>query len=153
MNANKGKGPQLDPVAAGVLLRQARERLGLTQGQVAEQAGIPTVTQVSEYENGKVSPARSKYFPALARVLRLSHAEVSQINPCAVVTLDAPQSPSPLPPGLLEASDEYGPAYPLLKKPQVLEALSRAGFFGKGPQSTQDWFQYFMSVRHWIDTE
>lgn len=78
----------------GELLRSKREALGLRQDQVIERAGIPTMTQLSEYERGKVSLKRSKYLPKLAVVLRLTAEEVHSINPDAVINMQAqPESP------------------------------------------------------------
>lgn len=92
---------------AGALLRRKRESLGLTQEQVVIEAGIPTITQLSEYENGKVSIARSKYFPILAGILNLTDEEVRSINPAAVFDAAKPPDPQPAAPSNLKELTEH----------------------------------------------
>lgn len=57
------------------------------------------------------------------------------------------------PPGLVEAAEQYKSIDPLMAHPKVLLALSKAGFFGGGPRSPQEWIQYFVSVRQWIKVD
>lgn len=57
---------------AGVLLREARRRAGLSQSDVARRAGVPQ-SVVSEYEAGKRQPA----VPTLARLVAATGHELT----------------------------------------------------------------------------
>lgn len=161
--------PQLTKEEAGALLRAAREQLGLTQDQVVDQAGIPTITQLSEYENGKVNIARSKYLPKLAAILRLTEEDIRSINPSAVfnATSDAASrrgppvppvvpfrdTPITIPPELLEMVEKHGDAYPVLKTDQMQRMLAAPRNFGGaevGPQTAEDWFDYWMANKRFL---
>lgn len=63
-------------------LREARKRLGLSQGEVAEQmteSGVPaTQIAISHYETGKRMPAGPAEMQALARVLGVDYDTLVQ---------------------------------------------------------------------------
>jgi predicted nucleotidyltransferase/DNA-binding XRE family transcriptional regulator len=62
----------VDPVTAGVLLRQARSRAGLSQVELATQAGV-TQSVISAYESGRRQPS----IPALARLIEAAGFELT----------------------------------------------------------------------------
>ena len=154
--------PTLGKIEAGALIRARREALGLTQDQVAEQVGIPTITQLSEYENGKVSIARSKYFPVLAGVLRLTEEEIRQINPSAVFAPTPRSGPPvapivepvayqhPIPEALQIVADNYGDQFPELRDAALLRAMIPPRMFdGDGPETAEQWLEWFLMNRKW----
>ncbi|GGJ65116.1 hypothetical protein GCM10008939_06230 [Deinococcus aquiradiocola] len=56
-----------------------------------------------------------------------------------------------IPEGLLEAAEKYGRTFPALRKRRVQEQLSSARFFdGVGPQTAEEWRDYYTSVSRWI---
>lgn len=62
----------MEPAAAGALLRQARQRAGLTQVELAARAGV-TQSVISAYESGQRQPS----IPALARLVGAAGFEVT----------------------------------------------------------------------------
>lgn len=66
---------------AGQIITQRRLELGLTQDQVVEHTTIPSTSQLSDYENGKLGIGRSKHFASVARYLRLPRESIMRINP------------------------------------------------------------------------
>ena len=80
----------VDPREAGEILKRARKKLGLTQGQVIEAVGIPNQSYLSALENGRYNVANSEYLSLLAQTLKLTIEEVRAINPAAVVTIASP---------------------------------------------------------------
>jgi predicted nucleotidyltransferase/ribosome-binding protein aMBF1 (putative translation factor) len=62
----------MEPVTAGVLLRQARKRAGLSQVDLAARAGV-TQSVISAYESGQRQPS----IPALARLVDATGFELT----------------------------------------------------------------------------
>lgn len=147
--------PPLSPPEAGEFLRRKLRERGLTQAQLAARAGIPDPGYLSHLLKGRVNVAESKYLRAIAEVLGLSAEEVRRLNPALVVEVAAPAPPSPdIPEGLREAGERYAAVDPLIAHPKVQSALAQAGnFYGRGPQTPQEWFRYFASVREWIEVD
>ena len=163
---------QLSKEDAGALLRTKREALRLTQEQVITEVGIPTITQLSEYENGKVSIARSKYFPGLARVLKLTEEDIRSINPSAVFDAapsadDTPrrkgppvppvvpfrETPITIPRELQEMVEKHGGDYPILRTAHMQRMLAAPRAHGGpevGPQTAEDWFDYWMANKRFL---
>ena len=161
----------LDAAAAGAILRRARERLSLTQDQVAEVLGVDK-SYISKLEGGLHHAGRSKYFPQLVAVLRLGPDEIRQLNPGAVI--EAPRSGAaspgrrgpPLPPvvepldlplqvpaELEQVIGEYGHRYPELRSEATVRALCAPRLFagqGHGPQTSEEWLEYFLMNRRWL---
>ena len=163
----------LDKFAAGELIRKRREDKGLTQEQVVEATTVPVAAYLSELENGKVSVGRSKHFPSLASYLNLSEDDIRAINPSAVITVAAPEPASaprrpgpPIPPvipfretpisvprELLEMVEKHGDAYPVLKTERMQRMLAAPRNFGGaevGPQTAEDWFDYWMANKRFL---
>lgn len=152
---------QLTKEEAGALLRSRREAMGLTQDQVVDQAGIPTITQLSEYENGKVNIARSKYLPKLAAVLRLREEDIRSINPSAVFTAapeaaedadsrSAPRQPMAqtrrLPQGLQAAVDTYGKRFEDLRDPKWQQYLAGFSWREGEPEDPEAWLDLYRDL-------
>lgn len=160
----------IDPRDAGALLKAARKKLGLTQGQVIEAVGIPNQSYLSALENGRYNVANSEYLPGLAQVLKLTVEEVRTINPAAVITLadpaDPPRKGPPVPPvvpfrdtpvtiprELQEMIDKHSAHYPMLLDPTIQRIIAAPRNFGgpdAGPQTAEDWFEYWMVTKRYI---
>ncbi|MVN86853.1 helix-turn-helix domain-containing protein [Deinococcus sp. HMF7620] len=159
----------LDSREAGKILKAARKALGLTQGQVIDAVGIPNQSYMSALENGRYNVANSEYFPALAQLLRLTIEQVREINPSAVITVAADPGPRrgpPIPPvvpfretpitiphELLEMVEKHGDNYPILRTPQMQRMLAAPRNFGGaevGPQTAEDWFDYWMANKRFL---
>ena len=82
--------PARDPRQLGLTLRQRRRELGLTQSQIAEQAGVRAAT-VSAVENGDSGVKLSTVFALLAA---LSLELVARRRTTAELTTD-PAGPFP----------------------------------------------------------
>ena len=65
----------LQPVTFPELLKASRERLGLTQEQVADMLGIKQST-VSGWESGRRIPDDPKHFRAVERHLGIGRAHI-----------------------------------------------------------------------------
>ena len=130
---------------AGALLRQRREQRGLSQEQVAAALGLRSSNYLSYLETGKVNLARSKYFAPLAGLLHFSAEEVQAIAPA--VRLSAP--PPEMPEALQEAVREYGGKFPELHDPDWQETLAGARFRGGGPETPEDWLDYYRFIRRY----
>ena len=163
----------VDPREAGAILKKARNKLGLTQGQVIEAVGIPNQSYLSALENGRYNVANSEYLPLLAQVLKLTVEEVKAINPAAVITLAAPEpkpaprrggppippvipfreTPISIPPELEEMVEKHGDDYPVLKTERMQRMLAAPRNFGGaevGPQTAEDWFDYWMANKRFL---
>lgn len=68
---------------AGKVIKDARERSGLTQEQVAERVQVDK-SYISKLEGGAHHAGRSKYLPALAWSVGLTDDELVSLNPVAV---------------------------------------------------------------------
>lgn len=171
----------LNKFEAGALIKRRREELGLTQDEVVENTTIPVATYVSELENGKVSVGRSKHFASLAKYLKLSENDIRAIQPGAVfefpkaielsthmelrdnamdavapagsVTLQTRQLD--IPASLLEAAEIFGarPENALLRNPRVQQMLVQGMSFGSGPETAEDWYDYFRSIKKYIKVD
>ncbi|WP_407570694.1 helix-turn-helix domain-containing protein [Deinococcus altitudinis] len=165
------------PWELGALLKGYIKASGKTQRQIADEAGMPMPTYLSQMANGKVNWVRSDYFPALVRVLGLKEEDVRFLRPEAVIeipkSIASPEQARPLtlqeminnfstqalidvplPEGLVKAIEEYGsnPKYAGLNRENVQRQLSLARFYdGRGPQTAVEWLTYYLSVKDWIE--
>jgi len=156
------KSRTMTPTEVGDFIKRRREKLGLTQEQVTERAGITSSNYLSYIENGRVNLARSKYLGAIADVLNLTAEEVLAINPDARITITATERTidpgafpiiDDLPSGLHDAIRKYGEGYPQLQDPQIQQYLALARFYtGRGPQTAEQWLAYYLSIASWIGT-
>ena len=145
----------LTPQEAGALIKKRRLEVGLTQDQLVARTGLSSQSYLSALEKGRYNIGRSEHFAAVARELRLSAEDIRLINPDAFMTVlehQGPgQTPDEVPAGLLEAAQKYGGKFPALLKRRVQEQLSSARFFdGIGPQTAEEWRDYYTSVSRWI---
>ena len=155
----------ISPAEAGHLIRRARERKTLTQEQVAEHLGVDK-SYVSKLEGGLHHAGRSKYFPQLVATLDLTPDEVRDLNPGAVIEV-AParkgppvspvvpfrETPISIPPELTAMVEQYGHQYPILntERMQRMLAAPRAhGGLEVGPQTPEDWFDYWMANKRFL---
>lgn len=131
-----------------VFIRRATK----TQAQVADEVEMDR-TYLSQMVNGKVNWVNSSYFPALVTTLGIKEHEVRELNPAAVITVAAPDpdpTPAPqrmLPPGLLDAVEEYGDTHPALRKPRVQEQLALVRHWDGGPKTARDWLDFYLDNR------
>ncbi|WP_181392036.1 helix-turn-helix domain-containing protein [Deinococcus irradiatisoli] len=136
----------LSPAEAGALLRRRREARGLSQEQVAAALGLRSANYLSYLETGKVNLARSKYLGPLAELLSLSAEDVQAVAPALRLSL----SPAPdMPRALREAVEEYGDKFPELRDPGWQETLAGARFRGGGPETPEDWLDYYRFIRRY----
>ncbi len=152
----------LSAAAAGVLLRERREDLGITQEQLAEAIGTDK-SYISKLEGGVYNVGRSKYFPAVARTLRLSEADIRAINPSAVFDAPArstrplsaaaqgyriPKAPRPIPEALREAAEIYGdlPAFAGLRERRWQEFMTNVSRH-RTPSNPDEWMQEFAALK------
>ena len=145
----------LTPQEAGALIKKRRLELGMTQDQLVARTGLSSQSYLSALEKGRYNIGRSEHFAAVARELRLSAEDIRLINPDAFLTVVTDQAAdvgvSEYPAGLVEAADKYGAKFPALRKRRVQEQLSSARFFdGIGPQTAEEWRDYYTSVSRWI---
>lgn len=154
----------LSKLEAGALIRLRREKKGLTQEQVIELAGIPTITQLSEYEAGKVGFATGKHFPGIIRALSLSPEDIEAINPAYIVKTSVTRSGTPvkpkleevsipleIAPSLQEAIDKYGDDFPEFKIEENLRVITSVQRFGgAGDLSPKEWLDILMANRRWL---
>lgn len=151
----------LNPQEAGVRLETFLRRKGMQQKELAEVVGVEP-SYISRMVKGHVNWTTGKHFGRIAAQLDLSDDEIKELNPAAVVERvssepkwGAHQSlmqgiDDAIPPALAEAGELYKAIDPRIADPDVQLALARAGFFGGGPQTPQDWIRYFNDVRDWI---
>ena len=142
----------LSSAEAGALLRARREERGLSQEQVAAAVGLRSPNYLSYLETGKVNLGRSKYFAPLVELLGLSREDVEAIAPALRLSLAeavAPMNPAPMPPALREAVSEYGDKFPELHDPGWQETLAGARFRGGGPETPEDWLDYYRFIRRY----
>lgn len=77
----------------GEMLRRARTKLGLTQVQAAEAAGIPTQSYLSAMERGRIDPSTSSHLFKLARALKMTTEEIKFLKPDLVLeVLETPKA-------------------------------------------------------------
>lgn len=154
---------------AGQIIKAARDRIPLTQEQVAEELAVDK-SYISKLEGGQHHAGRSKYFPMLVDVLRLTDAEVQRLNPAAVITLAAPDTePSrprsaafpaaaqygdfeeeeePIEDALAEAARRYGgmPGFSGIGDVVTQRALQGIDFRQR-PQTPEEWLEKFLKYR------
>ncbi|SMB85910.1 helix-turn-helix domain-containing protein [Deinococcus hopiensis] len=155
-SARRGGGT-LSAGEAGQRLRTYLRRLSMQQKELAAALGVDS-SYVSRMVLGHINWTTGQYFGQIASHLRLTEAEIRELNPAAVVEMRSGQGgagtpqgvDSEIPEALLEAGELYKHIDPRIADPQVQLALARAGFFGGGPQSPQDWIQYFNDIRQWL---
>lgn len=149
-------------------IRVRRAELGKSQEQVALDSGVLNQTTVSELEGGRYDLANltAARLAGLARGLDWSLAEMERklevdfgLGSYEEMTLAHPLPPPSqdftveVPAELLEAAEIYKSIDPLIAHPTVQQQLARAGFFGGGPQTAQQWVRYFNDVREWIKVD
>lgn len=63
------------------------------------------------------------------------------------------ETPVVIPPELQQVIDEYGDTYPELRDPTVQKIISAPRNFGgpeNGPQTKQEWLEYFLLTRRYL---
>ncbi|WP_293911116.1 helix-turn-helix transcriptional regulator [Deinococcus sp.] len=141
----------LPPAEAGALLRARREERSLSQEQVAAAVGLRSPNYLSYLETGKVNLGRSKYFAPLIELLGLSREDVEAIAPALRLSLaqSTGDSTPTMPSALREAVSEYGDKFPELLDPGWQETLAGARFRGGGPETPEDWLDYYRFIRRY----
>lgn len=113
----------LDKFAAGQLLHKRRDERELTQEQVVRGTTVSVAAHLSELENGKVNPGRSKHFPSFSALLGLSDEDIRSINLSAVITVAV----SDLPLRSLTDAERWGwMSPPTDEEPEILALLQEA---------------------------
>ena len=157
----------LSAAEAGALVKQRRKERGLTQEQLVEKTGLSSQSYLSALEKGRYHIGRSEHFGAVAQALSLSAEDVKAINPSAVITLAAPprkgppvppvvpfrDTPVTIPRELQEMIDKHSGQYPMLLDPTIQRIIAAPRNFGgpdAGPQTAEDWFEYWMVTKRYI---
>ena len=63
------------------------------------------------------------------------------------------ETPVVIPPELQQVIDEHGDAYPELRDPTIQRIIAAPRNFGgpdNGPQTKQDWLEYFLVTRRYL---
>ena len=144
---------------AGDRLAVYLKRAKMQQKELANALGIEP-SYISRMVKGHINWTTGQYFGQIASRLELKDHEIKALNPAAVVEIvGAPTSVPPaadatvaptIPQALLDAAALYKDIDPRIANPDVQLALARAGYFGGGPETPQDWIRYFNDVRDWI---
>ena len=144
---------------AGDRLAVYLKRAKMQQKELANALGIEP-SYISRMVKGHINWTTGQYFGQIASRLELKDHEIKALNPAAVVEVvgaltgappaaDATVAPT-IPQALLDAAALYKDIDPRIANPDVQLALARAGYFGGGPETPQDWIRYFNDVRDWI---
>jgi transcriptional regulator with XRE-family HTH domain len=140
---------------AGEKLAAYLKRARKQQKELAAELGVEP-SYISRMVKGHINWTTGQYFGQIASRLDLQDHEIKELNPAAVVEITSPARPAEsglpgeIPQALLEAAELYRAIDPRIADPAVQLALSRAGYFGGGPETPQDWIRYFNDVRDWI---
>ncbi|MFB9994109.1 helix-turn-helix domain-containing protein [Deinococcus oregonensis] len=157
----------MDAKEAGQMMRQFRNRKKLTQDQVVERSTVPTAQYLSALENGRYDIRNSDHFKSLVSLYSLTPEEVREVNPDVVIhfsgvsggspirpPVEAVETPLEIPAGLQEAIELYGGVHPQIKNEQNLRTITSARFYGgTGPQTAEEWLDFFMANRRWLERE
>lgn len=142
--------PWLSRAEAGAIIRKAREGIPLTQDQVAEAVGVDK-SYISKLEGGQHHAGRSKYFPQLVRVLRLTPEDVARLNPIASLRGAASPDPAPrrrpLPAALQEMIDEKQALAPELSDERWQQYLAKQRF-ATGSATPERWWNLFLVLKN-----
>lgn len=144
---------------AGDRLAEYLKRAKMQQKELAQALGVEP-SYISRMVKGHINWTTGQYFGQIASRLQLKDHEIKALNPAAVVEMmEAPRGTPPaadaavapvIPQALLDAATLYRDIDPRIADPSVQLALARAGYFGGGPETPQDWIRYFNDVRDWI---
>lgn len=165
---NRDQDGVLDSREAGAFLRQVIKDRGMEIQQVAEKAAVPSPEYLSTMLAGRINVGKSKHFPAIARALGLNAEDIAYINPNLVVQVvqqtapGAPpvapvvpfrDTPVVIPKELQQVIDEHGDRYPELRDPTIQKIIAAPRNFGgpdNGPQTAEDWYEYFLLTRRYL---
>jgi len=149
---------------AGERLAAYLKRAKKQQKELAAELGVEP-SYVSRMVKGHIHWGTSRYFGAIASSLNLRDEEAKEVNPGAVIEYlmtsgsgvsaaederDDEAISLDIPAALIEAAQMYKAIDPRIADPSVQQALARAGYFGGGPESPQEWIRYFNDVRDWL---
>lgn len=149
----------LTAIDAGHKLAEYLRRSKMQQKELAAALGVEP-SYISRMVKGHINWTMGKHFGQIASKLALADHEIKMLHPASVVEIvqssnmtqaSAAEDAGPeIPPALLEAAAMYAQIDARIMDPAVQLALARAGYFGGGPQTPQDWIRYFNDVRDWI---
>ena len=125
----------MDAVELGRQIFRRRKELGLTQGELAEQADISR-NYVSLIERGEVSNVSVNILNSLAVALETTPAELSGQSGWAETLI---------PPALREFALQQELGF------DVVDRLARLPMRGKEPQTVEAWAQLYEVVRSFLD--
>lgn len=154
-------------------LRVRRAELGKSQEQVALDSGILNQTTVSELEGGRYDLANltAARLAGLSRGLDWTLAEMeaalevdfglglyestppTRPGPPIPPVVPHRETPVVIPLELQQVIDEHGGTYPELRDPTIQKIIAAPRNFGgpdNGPQTAQDWLEYFLVTRRYL---
>ncbi|MDV6376454.1 helix-turn-helix domain-containing protein [Deinococcus arenicola] len=159
--------PQTAEIDIYEKLRGYIKRSGKSQRQLSDEVGIPQPSYLSHMANGRVNWVEGDYFRPLSEALGLSKEEIRELKPEIIWEDRSPTRPGPpippvvpfretpisIPPELLQMVEKHGDAYPVLKTAQMQRMLAAPRNFGGaevGPQTAEDWFDYWMANKRFL---
>ncbi|GGR31164.1 helix-turn-helix domain-containing protein [Deinococcus ruber] len=160
------ESPALDArQKVGFALRRARKDAGLTLAQAAERSGLSRST-IGSIERGEhdLASVAGKNMMLLHEAFGLRQSEFEKIispvygntprygSPVPPIAAQV-ELPLTIPPELQEVIDEHAKNYPELRDETMLRIITAPRDFGgadHGPQSAEEWFEYFLLTRKYI---
>lgn len=127
----------MDAKELGRQVLRRRKESGLTQGELAQRAGISR-NYVSLIERGEASNVSVNVLHDLATALETSPAELSGLSGWTDTLI---------PPALREFALQYSLRF------DVVDRLARLPMRGKEPQSKDEWEKLYESVRPFLDED
>lgn len=161
MTETRDKDGILDAREAGAFLRAKLVEKGWQIQQLAERTTVPDPDYLSNLLSGRINPAKSKHLKSIAAALDLTPDDIRYLNPNLIIevvtqrtTDDVTQVDLPIrdedwPPGLREMIEQYSPVFEELRDTDWQMSLLTARFRGPGPQTVDDWLDYFRLVRRY----
>lgn len=155
----------MDAKEAGKIMQGHRNRLKLTQDEVAAQTGVPSAQYLSALENGRYDVRNSEHFQALVTLYRLDADQVREVNPSAVIEVAAtehhpasaaangyrniPKRTVEIPDALKEAAELYGhlPAFSGLAETRWLNFMAGGVRRQHTPQDVEGWLREFSDLK------
>ena len=125
----------MDVIELGRQIFRRRKELGITQGELAEQAGISR-NYVSLIERGEASNVSVNILNSLAAALETTPAELSGQSGWAETLI---------PPTLRQFALQQELGF------DVVDRLARLPMRGKEPQTVEAWAQLYEAVRSFLD--
>lgn len=141
---------EMDAQQAGAILREKRQKMGLSQKDVVTTTGIGcSMAYLSALEGGRYDVRHSKHFPTLAKFYGLTLNEIRQINPEAIIDVTTVHEIEyPIPVTLQQVAKTHRNLFPEFSDEKWLSELSRlhASRLGPDPEA-RDWLDLVLALK------